>query len=274
MILWKRLKHRLDEMVEQFEGVAGVCVRDLAHERSIAVNGDEEFPTASAIKLHVLIQLLTRGERGDLDLEKKVRVTREVFVPGGGVITSLGRDIELTVSDLAVLMIIVSDNTAANLCIDLAGMEETNALLRELGLSATTIRRKMFDARAISLGQENVATPAECVSILELLYNGKPTKAVADRCLEILKYPKRETLNQAIPPDVPVANKPGGMPRVHCDAGIVYLPRRPYVIAVMTKFGVPDPLDQQRFVTDVARNVHKTMVTLDTTNDYGLAIPA
>lgn len=77
--------------------------------------------------------------------------------------------------DIAILMIIVSDNTATNLCIDWAGVEGTNALLRELGLVETTLRRKMQDREAIAQNRENVATLGEYVSMMELLYQGKPT---------------------------------------------------------------------------------------------------
>ena len=66
-------------------------------------------------------------------------------------------------------MIIVSDNTATNLCIDMAGIEGTNALLRDLGLTATTLRRKMQDKAAVARNDENVSTPVECITMLEHL---------------------------------------------------------------------------------------------------------
>ena len=270
---WQRLEDKAGHMVEGFPGVAGVYVKDLKRGQVIAVRGDEEFPTASTIKIHVLTQLLARVERGELDLDQKIAVTPEMVVPGGGVITHLEGEVELSLLDIAILMIIVSDNTATNLCIDLAGIEATNALLRELGLKRTTLRRKMQDHAAVARNDENIATPAECVAMLETLYDGKPTPWVAERCLSILKKPKRGPLNRALPVEVPLANKPGGMERVRCDAGIVYLPRRPYAIAVMTKFSLLDALDHERFIIDVVQLVHETMAALDTSSDYGQGIP-
>lgn len=271
--LWQRLEDGVGRMVEEFPGVAGVCVKDLKRGHMIAIRSDEDFPTASTIKIHVLTQLLLRVERGELDLSQKIRVTPEMHVPGSGVIAYLEGEVELSLVDLVILMIIVSDNTATNLCIDLAGIDATNALVRELGLTRTTLRRKMQDHAAVARNEENIATPAECVAMLELLYEGKPTPQVAERCLSILKKPKRGPLNRAIPIEVPLANKPGGMERVRCDAGIVYLPRRPYAIAVMTKFGLIDALDQEFFIINVARLVHETMVALDTTSDCGQGLP-
>ena len=272
-LLWQRLESQLGDMILGFPGVAGVAVKDLSTGHPIAVHGDEEFPTASTIKIHILTQLLARAQRGELDLDRKVNITPDMRVPGSGVISYLGEDVQLTVWDIAVLMIIVSDNTATNLCIDWAGIDETNALIREMGLSTTTLRRKMQDRPAIIRGDENVATPVECVAMLELLYKGRPNPEVAERCLDILKMPKNGSLNRALPQGLSIANKPGAMDRVRCDAGIVYLPNRPYAVAVMTKFALQDPLQHEGFIIDIAKAVHQTMVALDTTNAFGLGVP-
>jgi len=272
-LLWQRLESQLGDMILGFPGVAGVAVKDLSTGHSVAIHGDEEFPTASTIKIHILTQLLARAQRGEVDLDRKVNITPEMRVPGSGIITYLGEDVQLTVWDIAVLMIIVSDNTATNLCIDWAGIDETNALIREMGLTATTLRRKMQDRPAIIRGDENVATPVECVAMLELLYKGRPSPEVAERCLEILKKPKNGSLNRALPQGLSIANKPGAMDRVRCDAGIVYLPNRPYAVAVMTKFALQDPLQHEGFIIDTAKAVHQTMVALDTTNEFGLGVP-
>lgn len=272
-LLWQRLEHRLTRAVEEFPGVAGICVKDLTLGEGLSIHGDEEFPTASTIKIHVLTRLLVRVEQGELDLDSKVTITPQMQVPGSGVVNQLQGDVDLNISNLATLMIIVSDNTATNLCIDMAGIDETNAMLRDMGLTKTTLRRKMMDSEAIARGDENVATPNECVSMLEMLNSGRPTEWVAKQCLEFLKKPKSGPLNRALGSGVPLANKPGGMDRVRCDAGIVFLRRRPYAIAVMTKFGIGDLLEQERFIIDAARDVHETMLALDGTNEHGLGLP-
>ena len=272
--LWRRLENQIGHMVEKFPGVAGVCVKDLHRGDVLAIRGDEEFPTASTIKIHVLTQLLLRAERGEIDLNQKMRVSPDMHVPGSGVLTYLEDEIELSLLNIANLMIIASDNTATNLCIDIAGIDATNALLKELGLTHTTLQRKMQDHEAVSRDQENIATPTECAAMLELLYTGKPTSGVAERCLSILKKPKSGLFNRGLSDTILLANKPGGMERVRCDAGIVYLPRRPYVMTVMTKFALCEPPDQEWFVIDAARTIHETMTVLDSTSDYGQGIPS
>jgi len=267
--LWQRLEHDLTRRVAGFPGAAGVCIKDLTRGAVIAIGADEVFPTASTIKIHILTQLLRRAERREIDLAQKIRIESSVCVPGSGVLTYMEGDLQLTILDVAILMIIVSDNTATNLCIDLAGMDATNALIRELGLTRTTLRRKMQDQAAVARNDENVATPAECVAMLERLLAGQPSPWVAERALAILKKPKRGWFNVAVPATVPMANKPGGMDRVKCDAGVVFLPRRPYAMAIMTAFGMQEPSEQERWVVEAARAVHETMVVLDRTSDYG-----
>ncbi len=270
--LWERLEERLTHKIEKFAGVAGISVLDLKRGDAVSVRGSEEFPTASTIKIHILTQLLSRGERGEIDLNERVRIKPQMCGTGSGVIHYLEGEPELSVLDIAILMIVVSDNTATNMCIDWAGMEATNRLLGDMGLTATKLRRKMMDSEAIHRGDENVSTPNELVTMLEMLYQGKPSSKVAEQVLRIIGKPKSAPLNRAVPSDLVVANKSGGMERVRCDAGIVFLRNRPYAIAVMTKFALEDVTRQEAFIVDVARDVHQTMVALDSTNDFGLGV--
>ena len=271
--VWTGLESRVRTMVDSFPGVMGVYVKDLTRADSFGINADTEFPTASTIKIHILTQLLLRAERGELDLSESMHIGPESYVPGSGVITYLEKGVDLTILNVAVLMIIVSDNTATNICIDLAGMDATNEMVRGLGLKSTTLRRKMQDHESVALNLENISTPAECVAWLEHMYNGKPTSGVARQCLEILKKPKNAALTTAIPQGVPLANKPGAMGRVRSDAGIVFLERRPYAIAIMSTFGVSEPYLHDRALVDAARTVHETMATIDDASGYGQAIP-
>ena len=273
-LMWKKLESKLHKLLDEFPGVAGACVQEIGGQNRISINGSELFPTASTIKIHVLAQLFARAEKGELDMHSRVVVTQEKRVPGSGILSHLHGHVELTLYNLAVLMIALSDNTATNLCIDFADMEETNSLIRSLGLTATTLRRKMQDPDAISQSRENVSTPDECVAMLMALQQGRPSSYVARETLEILKKPKDAPLNKVVPPDVPVANKPGGMDNVQCDAGIVYLPRKPYLVAIMTKHGMINSMEQRQFIVDTGRLVHETMSTLDATNEYGLGLPS
>jgi len=241
----------------------------------VSVNEDEEFPTASTIKIQILAQVLRRAEAGKLDLSRKMALTPELRVPGSGVITYFDDVAEMTMRDVANLMILVSDNTATNLCIDWATYEGTNQLIRDLGFTRTILRRKMQDHASVREGNENITTPTEMAGFMEVLWRGeKLSKFVCSETLRILAKPKRGMISPGLPADVVVAHKTGGMEKVRNDVGIVYLKRRPYIVSVFTKYGQSLPVDQERLITDISRAVHQRMAVLDVTSQYGQGIPA
>jgi beta-lactamase class A len=273
-LLWSQLQDRVQAALATFPGVAGFCLEDLNTHDSVSVNADEIFPVASSIKIPVLLTLLHKAARQDLDLQERVALTPSMITPGSGVLAYLDGPLDLSVLDIAQLMIMVSDNTATNLCIDWAGMDDTNALMDSLGLGQTRVRRKMQDHESVARNEENVSTPNEGVRLMHALYEGQPSRSVADHCLAILKKPNRGPIERAIPEGTPVANKPGGMERVRCDVGIVCLDRHPYALAVMTKFGLEHPLDQENRLISAIRLVHEYMVAIDRSSAMGQGIPA
>jgi beta-lactamase class A len=274
-LLWDRLQAELADRVAGFPGVAGLCIKDLTTGYQVAVNTDELFPTASTIKAPILAQMFRLAEAGKLDLSRRVKLTEDLKVPGSGVIAYFDDVADLTVRDVAVLMIIVSDNTATNLCIDWATYEGTNALLRELGITKTTLRRKMQDHAAVARGAENLATPAEFVQFYEALFRGEQlSRYVCEETIKVLKKRKRSHFALGLPQDVVLAGKPGGMDNVRTDAGIVYLQRRPYTMCVMTKYAMCQPTEQDLFIAGVARTVHQHMTILDVTSGHGQGVPA
>ena len=271
-LFWQRLEAQLQTLIAGFPGMAGVAVKELTDGVTLAINAEEIFPTASTIKIHVLVQLLARAEAGEIDLQQRIAIQPERHVLGSGVLAYLNGPVALTLLDIAILMIIASDNTATNLCLDAAGLEATNALIQQLGLSQTHLRRKMMDHLAAVREQENVATPHELVTIFDLLHQGKPSPWVAQQALDILKKPKHGFIDRALPDTVTVANKPGWVEGAMCDAALVYLPRRPYAVALMTKHSMISARAQEQFLFTLAATIHEFMVNLDRSNRYGRAV--
>lgn len=269
-----KLQRQLDCAVETFAGVAGACVQDIATGDRVEANADEPFPIASTVKIPILLTLLHRGSKGELDLQERVAITEDVLTPGSGVLTYLEGPLDLSVLDIAQLMMMVSDNTATNLCIDWAGMDHINALMRELGLEVTTIRRKMQDQESVARDLENVSTPGEAVSLMTAIHAGRPDRQVADKCLEILCKPNRGPIERAIQTGVKIANKPGGMDKVRCDAGLVLQDRHPYGVAVMTKYGREHPYTHENRVVEMVTMIHDVMETIEESSGYGQGIPA
>ncbi len=273
--LWEHLKDRVAVRLDGFDGVAGICLKDLTTGAELAVNADGSFPTASTIKMHILAHLLERSAAGELDCLERITLDKDVAVPGSGVLTYLDDPVELTVRDVATLMIIVSDNTATNLCIDWATFEGVNKMLDRLKLTRTVLQRKMQDHDSVREGNENLSTPSEIVRFLEILHTADDLDpSVCEETLRILKKPKRGYMGPALPEDMVIASKPGGMDKIRNDAGIVYLARRPYAICVMTTYGLGDRRLAEKFIADTVHFIHGYMDMLDRSGPWGQGVPA
>ncbi len=272
--LWQQLEDTLKTKIDEFDGVAGVSLKSFSSGNNISINGVEIFPTASTIKIHILAKLFHLEETGEIDLSERIRFTQDKYGAGSGVIHFLENDPEFTILDIAILMMLASDNTATNTCIDVAGIEEINDLIQDLGLPETKLQRKMMDPEAINRGDENISTPNELIMMMDHLHNGKPSPRVSSQVLRIMSKPKSAYLNKAIGSELTVANKPGGMDKVRGDTGIVYLPNNPYSVSIMSKFSMTDSLTQEGFIIDLARTIHAYMAIIEDTNEYGLGLPS
>src|SRR5437879_13043699 len=137
--------------------------------------------------------------------------------------------------DLATMMVAGSDNSATNVLIDRVGMANVNTFLDSLGLTHIRLRRRMMDLKAAGERRENVATPAEMMTLLEDLYRGKvPNKEFTTDFFKMLSTHKNSFIPHDLPEGLKVANKPGELEGVRNDSGIVLVENRPYVICDMT----------------------------------------
>jgi beta-lactamase class A len=261
------LRRKLVSQVEDFPGVAGFCARDLTNGEQISLLGDELFPSASTIKIYILVTLLCQDEQNPGLLAERIPITMRV--PGSGVLTYLEHPVELSLLDLAILMMIVSDNTATNICIERAGMENVNTTIGTFGLTQTVLRRVMQDNAAIAAGRENITTPNDLVATFASLHAGKPSPGAARRALDVMSKPWASPFTSALPSNIRIAHKTGGMPRVRSEAGLVYLSKRPYAFSVMCKFAMKDVAEQNSFISGMMRTTHQFFATLDDSNTYG-----
>jgi beta-lactamase class A len=240
-LLFSKLRRRLEEASERYEGVIGAAVKDLTTGESLFINEDEVFPVASTIKVPILIEFHRRVEAKTLDPMTSVDFVEAHRTGGSGVLKTLTPGaVSMPLIDYVTLMINVSDNSSTNYLIDLLDIEKINALIAELGLRETRLARKMMNMEAFKAGKDSFTTPRELVAMFEELYTPRAlSQFVCGETLKMLKKPKEGILQgvirNVIPDSVDVADKSGWVGGATLDAGIVYQPSRPYAVALLAK---------------------------------------
>lgn len=270
--LTRKLTTEIEKVIGSMDGVMGVAIKDLTTGEEILINDGLTFPTGSSIKIPILIELYRQAAEGKYKLTDQRRMERADKVPGGGVIQFFTEGTsQLSLSDLGVLMIVLSDNTATNMLIDQTGIANVNATLDAAGLRQIRLRRKMIDTAASARGDENTATPREAMALMEKLYRGEiVNKTLSEDILKVLKLRKSSSIPKLLPGNVEIANKPGGIEGVACDWGIVYVPNRPFAIAVMTNYLGENDDDP---IARVAKLAYDHFAKLSRSTKYGARVP-
>jgi beta-lactamase class A len=272
-VLWQKLQEQVREVSQQLDGVMGLAVKDLTSGDEFFINGDEIMPQASSIKIAVLANLYLQAQQGKLKLTDEYIVRKEDLVSGSDIMLGLTPGTtRLTLRDVATLMIAVSDNSATNVLINRLGLDNVNAMLEELGLHGTRLRRQMMDLKAAGEGRENVSTPREMMTLLETLYRGKLlNKEMTEDFLRMLSTHKESALLQGLPDDMAAASKPGELEAVRNDSGIVFVKNRPYALCVMTTY-LKDEHDGSAAIRKIAALTYSYFDRVGRASDYGRVV--
>jgi beta-lactamase class A len=278
-VLWEQLRTTIGEVEHRLDGVLGVAILDLTSGQQLLVRPDEVFPQASSIKIAVLAELYrqaeqsARGASGNVALTDQYAVRTEDLVSESDIMGGLTPGTtQLTLKDLATMMVAVSDNSATNVLIDRVGMANIEALLDREALHQTHLRRKMMDLHAAAEGRENVSTPREMMTLLERLYRGRIlSEPWRDSFFQMLSTHKTGYLTHDLPDDLRVANKPGWLEGVRNDSGVVFLERRPYVICVMTTYLANERRGEEA-VASISLAAYQMFDRLARASEYGRVI--
>ena len=283
------LATEIQRLAEETGGIIGVAATELATGRHIGYREDQLFPTASVIKLPLLVTLYEDAIAERIDLSERVTYHGDTKVAGSGVLQYLDDGLNPTLRDLSVLMMSVSDNTATDLLFDRVGKARIEATMERLGLPSI---RVPFDIREmlmelvdmdhakpggyeelrrllrISAGsggrsmipdQADRATPADLCRLLELIESRSILDA--DACTAIIELMKRIQAATRIPGLLPkrtvVAHKTGSYRRLRNDVGIVYAPNGPYVIALFARELAKDNIDDDGALARISLAVYE-----------------
>ena len=238
----------LQRLAGAFDGTLAVAARDETTGNTLELNAEREMPTASTIKLAVLVAVFERARAGTLSLDERRTIRDEERVGGSGVIKELSAGTELTIRDLATYMIVVSDNMATNLLIDaVGGVDAVNRFVNEeLGLRAMTLRRKLMFTGG--RGHLAVAAPRDLAALVSGLHGGRIVSPQASA--EMLGMLARQQYLDQVPRlfdrrelvdefgsdgRIRVACKTGMIEGIRADVGVVWLDGRPVSYAVMSE---------------------------------------
>jgi beta-lactamase class A len=274
-MLAEKLRADLRRIADETRGVVGAQVIDLTTGDRIGVNDTLTFPQGSAIKIPLLIELYRQDGTGQLKLTTRVPVRQADRTGGSGLLLNLGDGTsELSLGDLAMFMITVSDNTATNMLIDRVGMDRVNALTRELGVPQVKLQRKMIRPKESAAGNENIATPTTAATIMAKIASCELPMS-KERCGELrrlLEIPKGGPIEASVPEGIRVAWKPGDIEGVNTAWGLVDLPGRPYVVVGMVNYSDAD--DAMRALRRIADAAYGYFHVLARSTPYGARVPS
>ncbi|HLI48404.1 MAG TPA: serine hydrolase [Chthonomonas sp.] len=206
-------------------GVLCFAAEDLQTGAIVQYNAEHKCRTASVIKLPILVHVGLSIEEGRLAWDEPLVLTDAEKVPGSGILSQLTAGLRLTLRDVCVLMIVLSDNTATNMIIEhVGGVNPINERMRSIGLEITTCFRKVYARDALpnpyGLG---VTTPWEMLRLLEMIARGKlGSEALCEEFLAILsKQHYRDCIPRYLPEEWRYAGKTGSIDEARNDVGIV-----------------------------------------------------
>ena len=258
------LTKKLETVMDAFPAKSALYCVDLTTQTPIAaIRETTRVVSASTIKVPILCCALQDVMEGRLSLQQSLAITpdngfddTEVFEPG------YRRD-GATLWEMLYWMIVSSDNTATNTVISLLGYDHVNRYCEAIGLSQTSLQRKMLDYQAIAEGRNNYTSPLDLYRVFSLLYRGEIlTQSLRDVAFDFLsRCRSTDALQRYIPDPVPVLHKPGGLDHLNHDAGIFLLKDRPYYLGVFTWDGpaLDGQPQQNRLIGQLSRMVYDAM---------------
>jgi beta-lactamase class A len=261
-----RLQDEIARLAKISDGVVGMSAVHVESDRRVSFHGTDHFPMASSFKVPIAVQLLSRVDKGEVKLDQMVTVEPHDLHPGSGTLSNLFSKpgVALSVRNLLELMLLISDNSATDMVLRIAGGPEVvTAKMRSLGIPGINVDRptvglisdwmgatlppekdwtpelfrKLYadvtpDQRRIANDRFNhderdTAQPDAMASLLERIYARKLHKPeTADLLLDIMRRCQTgdARIKGMLPPDTIVAHKTGSIGGTVNDVGILTLP--------------------------------------------------
>ncbi|WP_443795365.1 serine hydrolase [Dialister hominis] len=274
-----KIQEIFDKYINQFPGEFAAGWMDLCSNETCFVNEKKIMPTASICKIFILADILREIELGKIKWDDKIIMSPKKISPGSGILKLFHGGEELSLYDYAILMMSLSDNTAADILFSLCDKDEireailrpnlmnhTNCILTcnemvsdfygwKSGLDNRKFEKKneaaVYDTNT---WQSNYTTVSDLTGFLANAYHKKVVSPwVSNNLLTIMSKCLTNTrIPYYLPEDIRVSHKTGTMGQLVNDAGIVFAPKGDYILALFYDGNAADQEDSINL-----GNVHK-----------------
>ncbi|HEY1870520.1 MAG TPA: serine hydrolase [Chitinophagaceae bacterium] len=236
----KRLENKIAGLIKNFHGDIGIYVKDLKSEKEVLINADTIFPTASIVKVSILLGVIDKINRKELFYDSALVYKDSLLYEGEDILGSFKSNEKILLKKLIMLMLTTSDNTASLWLQSLAGKgTRINEILDSLGFKYTRVNSRTpgreNNRTAYGWGQ---TTPREMGRIFEMIYHDQIfSPAMCERmkrCLGKNYWDEDEAISQ-IPPNIEVFSKNGCVDESRSEVLLVNAPHNPYIFCIFTK---------------------------------------
>ncbi len=252
------LESRLLPLIQAHKGKVAVAVKDLKTGEAFLYHENDPMPTASLIKLAVMVETYQQAADKKVDLAKPIALKKGDKVPGSGILTThFSEGASFPLLDAVHLMIVFSDNTATNLVLDEIGLKSTAEAMEKLGYPNTKIHSKVFRgsssvfperSKQFGLGS---TTAAEMVRLCEALQKKELVSPEASEAMykHMLAAEDKFKFRRLVPESTKIAVKTGDLDACKTAAGIIECGQGPVALCVLT-----DNNEDRRWIADNAGN--------------------
>lgn len=235
----KKLQRQVETLINGFNGDIGVYIKDLKTGKIVAIHADTVFPTASMVKLPILIGIADKLNKGELEYHQPFVYKDSLLYAGSDILGSFKNNESIELSKIIMLMLTTSDNTASLWLQSIAGTgTRINNIMDSLGFRVTRVNSRTpgreENRTQYGWGQ---TSPREIATLLERIYHQELfSEATCIRMMRLLgrNYWDEEGLS-AIPPTIEVFSKNGAVNASRSEVMLVNAPNHPYLFCVITK---------------------------------------
>lgn len=242
--------HQIHSLEKDIGGRIGIMAKDLRTGETLVYKSEEKFPTASVIKVPIMVEYFYQLAEGKVKPTQKMKLNDSNKWGGSGLYQYFYGETEQQLIDAVMMMITISDNTATNLVIDALGktheekLAAVNDRMESLGLKNTRLLNKLMSWDTKTDSPESirygigVTTPADMVMLLEKMYHHNLVDSTASQAMIdlMLKQQYNDLIPRLLPfettPNLRVAHKGGSVTAVRNDVGLILSPETDIAIAI------------------------------------------